>query len=136
MEEERKPQNKKFIAIVAAAVVAVIAIIVGIIFAAKGANSNPIVGTWQYEDTTLPYAYVFKSDGTGSYGYVNSESTARAFEYKTVTENNDDGTVKKTIVFTYEGDTTPLILEYRFEDGNKKLIVLDSFGHDTVYLRK
>ena len=124
MEEERKPQNKKFIAIIAAAVVAVIAIIVGIIFAAKGANSNPIVGTWQYEDSTLPYAY------------VNSESTARAFEYKTVTENNDNGTVKKTIVFTYEGDTTPLILEYRFEDGNKKLIVLDSFGHDTVYLRK
>ena len=49
----------------------------------------------------------------------------KEFKYK------DNGT---SVEITYEGNTAGMELDYRIEDG--KLIIVDSFGSDTVYVKK
>ncbi len=132
--EESKPKNFKLIAIIAGAVVAVVAIIVILIVSLKG-GAKGLVGKWLYERESLPYVYTFNADGTGSYGLTTEESP-RTFTYKLTDEKVEQGVKQGKIEFLYENDTTPLILDYRIENGEKKLVVVDSFGNDVTYNRQ
>ena len=96
------------------------------VFAACGASddggsksSDPaeaIVGTWEYESGG--FTYVFNKDGTGEY-------VGKAFTYTL------DG---NKISILYDGNTAPFETEYEI-DGNK-LNIKDSFGTDTIYIKK
>ena len=69
------------------------------------------------------YTYHFDKDGTGT--YAMGSGTPMKFTY------TDNGT---SVSIKYEGNTTEMTLDYRIEDG--KLIIVDSFGSDTVYTKK
>ena len=81
-------------------------------------KDNPLVGTWKYEVSSLNYTYVFKADGTGTY-------FGESFTY-TVDGNK--------LSILYDGNTAPFETEFSI-DGDK-LIIKDSFGEDTVYIRQ
>ena len=82
------------------------------------ADVNPIVGTWKYDGSSLNYTYVFKADGTGTY-------FGEDFTY-TVDGNK--------LSILREGNTAPFETEFSIE-GNK-LIIKDSFGDDTIYIKQ
>lgn len=76
---------------------------------------------WVYEQGG--YTYHFGKDGKGTYSL--GSGNPMEFTYK------DNGT---SVSITYTGNTTPMTLDYRIE-GNK-LIIVDSFGSDTIYVKK
>ena len=82
------------------------------------ASDNPLVGTWKYDGSSLNYTYVFKADGTGTY-------FGEDFTY-TVDGNK--------LSILREGNTAPFETEFSIE-GNK-LIIKDSFGDDTIYIKQ
>ena len=87
-------------------------------------NSNDpatlLVGEWTYE--LGGYTYNFKADGSGTYSVGES---VMEFTY----EVDDD-----TLAITYKDVDAPLVLEYSL-DGNT-LNIKDSFGSDTIYVKK
>ncbi len=87
--------------------------------AEKTGNSD-ILGSWEYESGG--YTYTFNEDGTGVYDLGTS---TMEFTYE-VTDTQ--------LSILYTGNTSPMVLEYEI-DGNK-LNVKDSFGKDTIYIKK
>ena len=103
-------------------IIAAVIVVVGIIVAVVLINNNkkdPLIGSW----ANGSYIYAFNEDGTCSYAYSNLG--AMECTYETNGEN---------ISILYTDSTTPFESTYRIEDN--KLIVVDSFGNDTVYTRK
>jgi len=84
-------------------------------------NAAPIVGKWEYEDSSDMY-YTFNEDGTGSYYFVSGEMK---FTYE------DDG---KAVTLHYETATEPSVYKYTIE-GNV-LSIEDSFGDYVKYIKK
>ena len=82
-----------------------------------GKDKNTIVGKWQSKDYSS-YVYTFNEDGTGDY-------SGSKFTYK-VEENK--------ISITYEGSTAAF--ESTYEIKGNELNIKDSFGNDTIYIRK
>lgn len=102
-------------------IVAVTLMLLMSIFVLTGCGEKSgIVGKWQSE--LGGYTYDFKNDGTGTYNMFGSETQ---FTY------TDNGT---SFAIKYAGSDYEMTLEYRIE-GNK-LIVKDSFGKDTNYIKK
>lgn len=87
---------------------------------AEPAGNSDILGSWEYESGG--YTYTFNEDGTGVYDLGTS---TMEFTYE-VTDTE--------LSILYTGNTEPLVLEYEI-DGNK-LNVKDSFGKDTIYIKK
>lgn len=119
--ETAKKSSKKLYAIIAAAAVAVAGIIIAIVLIVNAGKSK-LIGTWIYEYGS--WGYTFKTETEGEYGVGGY---AQGFTYK---DNGDSFTIK------YDGSDAEMTLKYRLEDGDKKLIVTDSFGSDTVYNRQ
>lgn len=105
-------------------VLAIVAILFSALFALTGCekskSSNPIVGTWKYEQGD--YTYTFKEDGTGDYSF---STTKMEFTYKA-----EDGKLS----ITYNGSTAPFESDY--EVNGDTLNVKDSFGKDTIYKKQ
>ena len=138
-------QKKKPIWLIAGiATIVVLAIALVIVMIVKGGNgggASGLVGKWLYERESLPYVYEFKNDKSGTYG-MNGSDNVMKFTYEVSVAKDgdtavldDDGKQIPVIEFTYEGNESPMILKYRLE-GNDKLIIVDSFGNDTVYNRQ
>ena len=94
--------------------------------AAEAENSEEeaaagIVGSWEYE--TGGYTYTFNADGTGTYDVGSGDPMK--FTY------TEDGT---NLSILYDGNTAPFESTYSI-DGNK-LNIKDSFGSDTIYIKK
>jgi hypothetical protein len=83
-------------------------------------KKNPIIGTWTYEGGG--FTYTFNEDKTGTY-----EAFAATLEFTYTAENN-----KLSIL--YKDNTKPFETDYTIEDN--KLIIKDSFGNNTVYVKK
>lgn len=80
-------------------------------------KKNTIVGKWESK-VYSSYVYTFNEDGTGDYSGVK-------FTY--TTEGNN-------ISITYDGNSVPFKSTYEIKDN--ELIIKDSFGNDTVYIKK
>ena len=79
-----------------------------------------LVGEWEYEGGR--YTYLFNEDGTGTY---TVGETVMAFTYEaTDTE----------LSILYDGNTSPFKTTYEV-DGDR-LNIRDSFGSDTIYVKK
>lgn len=144
--EETKKKNTKLIAIIAAIAVVVITLVVVLVFVlgGKGKSKNGIVGKWTYA-SGAEYTYNFSENGAGSYGYCGANYTPEECEqytsHFTYTVNagkkkdssESDRAVDGTIDFLYEGNTSPMTLEYHLE--GDKLIVYDSFDEPVEYNR-
>ena len=102
----------------------VVVVLVICSFTLVGCGKKGLVGKWEYQ--TGGYIYTFNDDGTGTYTIGTQEMK---FTYTT----SEEGETKK-ISITYEGNTSPLVLEYVL-DGDT-LNIKDSFGSDTIYKRK
>ena len=85
------------------------------------AAAEGLVGSWEYE--TGGYTYTFNADGTGTYDV--GTDTPMKFTY------TDDGT---NLSILYDGNTAPFESTYTI-DGDK-LNIKDSFGSDTIYIKK
>ncbi|MCR5832664.1 MAG: hypothetical protein K6G36_01820 [Candidatus Saccharibacteria bacterium] len=121
---KEKKSNGGLIAIIAAAAVVVIGVVVALIFI-LGGNKGKLVGKWKSEYGS--WYYNFTSETEGGYGTDAFDIPDQPFTY---TDNGDSITIQ------YEGVTSSMTLNYRLEDDGKKLIVVDSFGSDTVYIRQ
>lgn len=100
----------------------VVAVVLCLTLTACGSKKLSLTSNdWVYE--TGGYTYHFDKDGTGTYSM--GSGNPMKFTYK------DNGT---SVSITYEGNTSAMTLDYRIEDG--KLIIVDSFGSDTVYNKK
>ena len=82
---------------------------------------HPIVGTWAYENREN-YVYYFNKDGTGKY---DAYGNIMEFTYEIDGDN---------ISILYKGNTDPFETKYTI-NGNK-LNIIDSFGNDTIYIKK
>lgn len=103
---------------------AIVAILLSALFALTGCekskSTNPIVGTWKYEQGE--YTYTFKEDGTGDYAF---SSTKMEFTYTA-----QDGKLS----ITYKGSTAPFESEYSVNGDT--LNIKDSLGRDTLYKKQ
>lgn len=81
------------------------------------AKKNTIVGKWESK-VYSSYVYTFNEDGTGDYSGVK-------FTY--TTEGNK-------ISIKYESSTVPFESTYEIKDN--ELNIKDSFGNDTIYIKK
>lgn len=121
---KEKKSNGGLIAIIAAAAVVVIGVVVALIFI-LGGNKGKLIGKWKAEYGS--WYYNFTSETEGGYGTDAFDIPDQAFTYK---DNGD------SFYIQYDGMTTGMTLNYRIEEDGKKLIVVDSFGNDTVYVRE
>ena len=80
-----------------------------------------LAGSWEYE--TGGYTYTFNADGTGTYDVGSGDPMK--FTY------TDDGT---NLSILYDGNTAPFESTYTIE--GDKLNIKDSFGSDTIYIKK
>lgn len=80
-------------------------------------DKNTIVGQWQSKDYSS-YVYTFNEDGTGDYSGT---------EFTYTTEDNK-------ISILYKNSTAPF--ESTYEINGNELNIKDSFGKDTIYIRK
>ena len=80
-------------------------------------EKNPIIGKWENK-TSPSYVYTFNEDGTGDYSGVKFTYTAE--------DNN--------ISITYESSSVPFKSTYEIKDN--QLNIKDSFGNDTIYIKK
>ncbi len=87
----------------------------------QASDVAPIVGKWEYEDSSDMY-YTFNEDGTGSYYFVGGEMK---FTYE------DDG---KALTLHYETATEPSTYKYTIKDD--VLSIEDSFGDYVTYIKK
>ena len=126
MEKEvpEKKNNSKLIAIISVVAIAVIGIVVALIFI-LGGKKNGLIGKWKSESGS--WYYNFTSETEGGYGTDAFDIPDQNFTYK---DNGD------SFYIQYEGVSTGMTLNYRIEDDGKKLIVVDSFGTDVVYIRQ
>ena len=80
-------------------------------------KKNTIVGKWESK-VYSSYVYTFNEDGTGDYSGVK-------FTY--TTEGNK-------ISIKYDGNSVPFKSTYEIKDN--ELNIKDSFGNDTIYIKK
>ncbi len=86
--------------------------------AAAGNAAKEIVGTWESKDIpNMNFVYIFNEDGTGSYAGAPMTYTIDGNKISILY----DGSVPFNSTFEIKGD---------------ELIILDSLGEDTVYVRK
>jgi len=85
-----------------------------------GCGKKGLTGSWKSESGN--YTYTFKEDGTGTYDVSGTK-----MEFTYTTEGSK-------LSITYKGTTAPF--ETTFEINGNKLNVKDSFGNDTIYVRK
>lgn len=97
-------------------------ILLCLILVGCGKNNNSIVGKWECKLGNYSYVYTFNKDNTCTY---DAAGTLMKCTYKT--KGN-----KLSIL--YKGDTVSFDTTYSIK-GNK-LNVKDSFGKDTIYVRK
>ena len=88
--------------------------------AAPSQDANALIGSWEYENGN--YTYTFNEDGTGTYELY---SGTMEFTYEV---NGDE------VSILYTDSTSPLTLTFSV-DGDT-LNMIDSFGEDTIYIRK
>ena len=93
-------------------------LVIGVVTLTGCEKENSIVGKWAHES----FIYTFKADGTCQY---DAAGTIMKCTYKT------DG---NKLSIKYEGDTVSFDTTYSIK-GNK-LNVKDSFGSDTIYIKK
>ncbi len=105
--------KKKYVLFIALLFVCVLLVGCGI--------KNSIVGSWVSEESST-FVYTFNEDKTGSYSVGGFNMN---FTY-TIDGNK--------LSILYEGNTEPFETEFTLE--NNKLNVKDSFGEDTIYIRK
>ena len=82
----------------------------------------PIVGQWQYEGGG-DYIYYFNADRTGKYEIGSPQPLLFTYEIK-----------GDKLYILFKDNTGPTELGWRIE-GNK-LIIVDSFGSEVVYIKK
>lgn len=121
---EEKKSKKGLIAVIIAVAVVVIGVVIALILI-LGGNKGRLIGKWKTESGSWYYNFV--TDTKGGYGTDAYDIADQPFTYK---DNGDSFDIK------YDTATSGMTLKYRIEDGGKKLIVVDSFGHDTVYIRQ
>ena len=80
-------------------------------------DKNPIVGKWQSKEYSS-YVYTFNEDGTGDYSGTKFTYTAK------------DGKIS----IKYENSSAAFESTYEIKD--KQLNIKDSFGKDTIYIKK
>ena len=80
-----------------------------------------LVGTWKSKDYSS-YVYTFNEDGTGNY-----DASGTIMEFTYTTEGSK-------ISILYKGNTEPFESIYEIKDN--ELNIKDSFGEDTIYIRK
>ena len=88
---------------------------------APAADTNSIVGSWEYQGGG--FIYTFNADGSGTYDLGGG--SVMNFTYETTDTE---------LSLLYDGNTDPMVLEY--EINGDVLNVKDSFGSDTLYNRK
>lgn len=121
---ERKKDNKFFV-IAAAVALAIVGVVIALVLI-LGRGPKGLIGKWVVENGSWYYDFVNETEG--NYGTDSFPNVApQKFTYK---DNGDSITIQ------YENITSSLTLKYRFEEDGKKLIVVDSFGADTVYVRQ
>ena len=84
-------------------------------------GKDALVGSWEYQGGG--FTYTFNADGTGTYDVGGGKVMKFTYE-----------ATDSSISFTYEGNTTPMVLNYSIN--GKVLNVKDSGGSDTLYNRK
>ncbi|MBR5027572.1 hypothetical protein IKX64_03260 [Candidatus Saccharibacteria bacterium] len=119
----RKGSKRGLIAILGGAALVIIGVVIALIFILG--NKKQLIGKWVAEKGS--WYYNFTSETEGGYGTDAFDIPDQPFTYK------DTG---DTLVIQYKNVTTPTTLKYHFEDDGKKLVIADSFGNDTVYVRK
>ena len=79
-------------------------------------GKNSLVGSWTYQ--TGSYTYTLNEDGTGDYNGAK-------FTYTTVSDK---------LSILYDGNTVPFETTYTIK--GDKLNIKDSYGNDTIYVKK
>ena len=99
----------------------IIIVIALIMLCGCGKKNDPtIIGKWTYEDGN--YTYTFNEDKTGSYTFGD------------ITMNFTYSIEGDKISILYPESTEPFETTFTI-DGNK-LNIVDSFGNDTIYIRR
>lgn len=126
MEEKvsKKKNNSKLIAIICAVAVVIVGVVIALILI-LGGKKNGLIGKWKAEYGS--WYYNFTSETAGGYGTDAFDIPDQPFTYQ---DNGD------SFYIQYEGMSTGMTLNYRIEEEGQKLIVVDSFGNDTVYVRQ
>ena len=107
---------KKYLRVLLVALVLSVSVL-GLTGCGKKEEKITIVGKWQSKEYSS-YVYTFNKDGTGEYSGMK-------FTYTTEGDK---------ISIQYEGSTVPF--ESTYEINGKELNIKDSFGNDTIYIRK
>ncbi len=122
--ETRRKSNRSLFIIIGSVVASVVLAIV--LFVVLGANKGKLIGKWTAEYGS--WYYNFTSENRGGYGTdAFPDIPDQEFSY---TDNGDSFTIQ------YDSTSSSITLKYRLEDDGKKLVVVDSFGSDTVYIRQ
>lgn len=122
---KEKKNNGKLVAIISVIAIAVIGLVVALVLI-LGGKKGPLIGKWKSEYGS--WYYNFTSETRGGYGTDAFEAIPdQEFTYE---DHGDEFFIQ------YDGITTGMTLKYHIEDNGKKLIVVDSFGNDTVYIRQ
>lgn len=110
-------KNTKIIIAVATAIVVVAGIVAAVLIIINN-KKDPLIGSWAHDS----YIYTFNEDKTCSYGYgsLKMDCTYEAKDNK--------------LSILYNGSTAPFETTYSI-NGNE-LNVVDSFGNDTIYIKK
>ena len=125
MEKEiSKKSNKKLFVIFGAIAAVVIGVVVALILILSG-NKKSLIGKWVYEGGSWYYNFISETEGRYGAEIEGLEIPEQEFTY----QNNGD-----SFHIQYKGMTASMDLEYRIE--GDKLIIVDSLGKDTVYVRK
>ena len=92
-----------------------------VLLGCQGKKLSLTSNDWEYKSGG--FVYHFGKDGKGT--YTIGKNKIMKFKY---VDN------KTSVSITYEGDTSDMTLDYRIE--KNQLIIVDSFGSDTVYVKK
>ena len=94
-------------------------------------NSNPLTGTWEYEEDGIKAVYVLNDDGTGTYTMDTDESVTYKLKYET-----KDGHLLVSYVDNDIFDESDVFdSEYTLKD-DKTMIIKDSFGMEMTFVKK
>jgi len=110
-------------------------LIMALVFAAAGCgskkSSNPLTGTWEYEEDGIKAVYVLNDDGTGTYTMDTGESVTYKLKYEA-----KDGHLLVSYVDNEIFDESDVFdSEYTLTD-DKTMIIKDSFGMEMTFVKK
>ncbi len=110
-------------------------LVLALIFAVSGCgskkSSNPLVGTWEYEEDGIKAVYVLNDDGTGTYTMDTGESVTYKLKYEA-----KDGHLLVSFVDNDIFDESDVFdSEYTLKD-DKTMIIKDSFDMEMTFVRK